>query len=360
MLAAGATIAHAESIDTVARDVAEVRPTILNGVPRFYEKVCTRILENVAAGPPLRRRLFDWGVEQGRRRAQSRFAGREVSTFASRLADRLVGAKIRARMGGRLRLCISGGAPLAPHVIEFFFAIGVPVLEGYGLTETSPVITLNPPGRERPGSVGRPMPGVEVKIGADGEILTRGPHVMRGYWRNEAATAAVLRDGWFHTGDAGRIDDDGYLYITDRLKDVLVLAAGKKVAPQPIETRLKRSPWIAEAILLGDGRPYVIALIVPAFARLEAEAAVRGWGGDRAERLRRPEVRGLFEAEIAGVNADLAPFETIKRFALLDQELTLERGELTPTLKVRRGMLAEKLRSTIESLYAGHETPEMG
>jgi long-chain acyl-CoA synthetase len=358
MFAGGATIAYAESIDTVARDAMEVSPTLLNGVPRFYEKVYARVLAGVAATPPLRQAIFRWGLEQGRARARSRFAGHEKETFFTRLADRLVGAKVRERVGGRLRLCVSGGAPLAPHVMEFFFAMGIPVIEGYGLTETSPVITLNRVGHERPGSVGQPFPGVEVKIGQDGEVMTRGPHVMRGYWRNEAATREVIRDGWFHTGDAGRIDDDGYLYITDRIKDLLVLAAGKKVAPQPIEAKIKQSPWIAEAMLLGDCKPFIVALIVPDFAKLEAEAEARGWTGlGHAELIRRPDVLQIYEDEIARVNADLAQFETIKRFDLLDRELTLDGGELTPTLKLRRRIITQRLLPRIEALYAGHEAP---
>jgi long-chain acyl-CoA synthetase len=264
-------------------------------------------------------------------------------------------ANIRAVLGGRLRVCVSGSAPLSTPVLEFFYAIGIPIIEGYGLTETSPVICLNPPGRERPGSVGLPVPGVEVRIGDDGEILTRGPHVMRGYYRNEAATREALRDGWFHTGDIGRIDADGYLFITDRLKDLLVLAAGKKVAPQPLEARLKDGPWVSEAVLLGDRRPYVVCLIVPDFSGLEAEAKKRGWpDGTHRALIDRPDVRALFQAEIDRLNADLAPFEQIKRFALLERELSVDAGELTPTLKLKRRVIAENFAAVIGELYAGH------
>jgi long-chain acyl-CoA synthetase len=271
------------------------------------------------------------------------------------LADRLVLAKIRARMGGRLRFCVSGSAPLAPSIMEFFFAIGIPVIEGYGLTETSPVICVNPIGHEKPGTVGPPIPGVEVTIGDEGEILTRGPHVMRGYFRNEEATREALRDGWFHTGDIGHLDADGYLVITDRLKDLLVLAAGKKVAPQPIEKTLRQSPWIAEAVLLGDRRPYVVCLIVPDFAALDAEAKARGWTlTPRRTLLDRAEVRALYRAEVDRANADLARYEQIKRFALIDRELSPEAGELTPTLKVKRRVVMERFAPVIEELYAGH------
>ena len=242
--------------------------------------------------------------------------------------------------------------------MEFFFAIGIPVLEGYGLTETSPVICLNRPGKEKPGSVGPPIPGVEVRIGEEGEILTRGPHVMRGYFKNEEATRAALSGGWFHTGDIGRLDPDGSLVITDRLKDLLVTAGGKKVAPQPLEARLKTGKWVSEAVLLGDRRPYVVCLIVPNFANLEAEAKANGWPyRSMSELMERPEARALFQKEIDTLNAGLAPFEQIKKFALLERELTQNTGELTPTLKVRRRVITEKFAPVIEQMYGGRPVP---
>jgi long-chain acyl-CoA synthetase len=242
--------------------------------------------------------------------------------------------------------------------MEFFFAVGIPIVEGYGLTETSPVICLNLQGRQKPGSVGPPIPGVEVRIGEQDEILTRGPHVMPGYYNNPAATAAAIRDGWFHTGDVGFLDADGFLHITDRLKDILVTAGGKNVAPQPIEERLKSRKWVAEAVLIGDQRPYVVALLVPAFPVLESEAQARGWPfTQRRELLGRPEVRALYQGEIDRVNADLAPFEQVKSFALLDRELSQDAGELTPTLKVKRRVIMKKFGDVIESLYAGRPSP---
>jgi long-chain acyl-CoA synthetase len=355
MLGGGVTIAYAESIDTVAANAVEVRPTVMAGVPRFYEKVYARVMENVATQPPLRQRIFHWGLGVGRRVARLHFERRKPAGWLAvqaRIADRLVGAKVRARVGGRLRFCISGGAPLAPKIMEFFFAIGISIVEGYGLTETSPVICVNLLGRERPGSVGPVVPGVEVKIGDDGEILTRGPCVMKGYFRNDEATKVALRDGWFHTGDVGRFDDEGYLYITDRLKDLLVTAGGKKVAPQPIEGRLKTSKWISEAVLLGDRQPYIVALIVPNFVNLEAHAKAQGWPTTRHELLAHPGTHALYQAEIDRVNADLAPFETVKRFELLDRDLTAESGELTPTLKVRRKIVVEKFANLISGMYA--------
>ena len=354
-LACGASIAYAESMDTVAANAAEVRPTILCGVPRFYEKVYARVMDNARKERPLRRAIFHWGLEAGLRKARAHFERRSLPPFAALAAmigDRLVGARIRERIGGRVRLCISGGAPLPPKVLEFFFAIGVRVLEGYGLTETSPVITLNPPGREKSGSVGPPIPGVEVRIDGNGEILTRGPNVMLGYYRNEPATREALRDGWFHTGDIGHLDADGYLVITDRLKDLLVTAGGKKVAPQPLEARLKTSKWVSEAVLLGDQRPYVVALIVPNFANLDAEARERGWPHKSVDELiANPAVHALYQSLIDQINSELARFEQVKKFALMDHELTQDSGELTPTLKVKRRVVMERYASLIEGLY---------
>jgi long-chain acyl-CoA synthetase len=358
MLAAGATIAYATGMEHVGANAVEVRPTVITGVPRFYEKIHARVMEAGLAESAVRKRLFLWSLRHAEARARARFEGRRLSWSAAALAaiaDRLVGTKVRARVGGRLRFCISGGAPLAPKVMEFFFAVGIPVIEGYGLTETSPVICLNRPGHERPGSVGPPIPGVEVRIGPEGEILTRGPHVMLGYYRNDDASRAALRDGWFHTGDVGRLEADGSLTITDRLKDLLVTSGGKKVAPQPLEARLKTSKWVSEAILLGDRQPFVVCLLVPNFANLEAEAKARGWSyrtpGDLVER---PEVRALYQAEIDALNANLATFERIKKFSLLDRELTQEAGELTPSLKVKRRVIAERFADVIGRLYSAH------
>ena len=361
MLYGGVTIAYAQSMDTVAADAVEVKPTVMTGVPRFYEKVYARVMDNAATLPGLRKAIFHWGLRVGRETARLGFERRRPGpwlAFQHRMSDRLVGAKIRDRVGGRLRFCISGGAPLPPKIMEFFFAVGIRVIEGYGLTETSPVICLNVPGQEKPGAVGPPIPGVEVRIGDEGEILTRGPHVMTGYFMNDEGTRAALRDGWFHTGDIGHFDADGCLVITDRLKDLLVTAGGKKVAPQPLEARLKTSRWIAESVLLGDRRPYIIALLVPNFVNLEAHAKAHGWShSGRDELLARPEVTALYAAEVEKLNADLAPFEKVKRFALLPRDLSAEAGEVTPTLKVRRKIVQQKFADVIESLYAPASTP---
>ncbi|MBI1799356.1 MAG: long-chain fatty acid--CoA ligase [Candidatus Eisenbacteria bacterium] len=355
MLAAGVTIAYAENLETVAANAVEVRPTILTGVPRFYEKVYARVMENALAQPPLRRRLFFWALRGATAAARARLAEEHVPPWTAlhaRIADRLAGARVRDRVGGRLRYCISGGAPLSAKVMEFFFAVGIPIVEGYGLTETSPVICLNRLGRETPGSVGPPIPGVEVRIGEGGEILTRGPHVMQGYFKNEAATRAALTDGWFHTGDVGRIDERGRLFITDRIKDLLVTAGGKKVAPQPLEAKLKTSKWVSEAVLVGDRRPCVMGLLVPNFASLEAEARARGWATDSREDLvLRPEALALYQPLIDSLNEGLAPFERIKSFALLPRELSADADELTPTLKVKRRIVNQHFARIIEDLY---------
>ena len=362
MLSAGVTIAYAENLESVAANAVEVRPTILCGVPRFYEKVYARVMDNAASQPPLRRMLFHWGLNGAAAAARARFEQRPVpplTALHARIADRLVGARVRARVGGRLRYCISGGAPLAPKVMEFFFAVGIPVIEGYGLTETSPVICLNRRGREKPGSVGPAVPGVEVKIGEQGEILTRGPHVMLGYFRNEAATRQAIVDGWFHTGDVGRLDENGFLYITDRIKDLLVTAGGKKVAPQPIEGRLKTSKWVTEAVLIGDQRPCVVCLLVPNFANLEAEARARGWKfSSREELVALPECRALYQEPVDSINSGLSPFEQIKAFSVLPRELTADAGELTPTFKVRRRIVNEHFRDLIEDLYTHAHSPQ--
>ena len=363
MLYGGVTIAYAENIETVAANVAEVRPTVLTGVPRFYEKVFARIMEVAAQSPPPRRKLFSWGLNQGIARARARFAGRGLSGLSAvqaAVADALVGKKIRARMGGRLRFAVSGGAPLNPKVLEFFYAIGIPVVEGYGLTETSPVICLSPLERVKPGSVGPAIPGVEMKLGEQDEIMTRGPHVMQGYFENEEATKAAFADDWFRTGDIGRIDEDGYLFITDRLKQLLVTAGGKKVAPQPIEAKLKEDPLVTEVMLIGDRLPFIACLFFPNFDELERLAKGKGVSvSSRAELIAHPETQRYFQELVDEANQALARYEQIKNFAVLEGDLSLETGELTPTLKIRRKIVHERFEPVIEELYRGHETPGM-
>ncbi len=349
----GVTVTFAESLDTIARDLGAVKPTVMTGVPRVYEKFHARVHEAVAGAPAIRRRLFHWAVGVGLRRARAELAGGSASLPARLrhgLADRLVLSKVRGRLGGRLRFVVSGSAPLSTPIAEFFFAIGIRVAEGYGLTETSPTLTVNPLERPKLGTVGPALPNVELKIADDGEVLARGPNVMQGYYGKPEATAEVMRDGWFCTGDIGSIDDDGYLTILDRKKELIVTAGGKNIAPNPIEAELKRSPLVAEAVLVGDRRPYVSALLVPDFAALAGHVAVEG--ASREEVAERPDVVALFDEVVERVNAGLARHEQIKRSTLLPTEFGIATGELTPTLKVKRRVVAQRWSHAIERLYA--------
>ena len=338
VLSVGGTIAYAENMESVARNMQEARPTVITGVPRFYEKIHERILETVRASSPLRRAIFGWALRAGSR---------------NRIADRLVFSKLRERMGGRIRFCVSGGAPLPKALAEFFYSAGVLILEGYGLTETSPVITCNRLDRFRFGTVGLAIPGVEVRIGEEGEVLTRGPHVMRGYYQNPAATAEVIDpDGWFHTGDVGILDPDGFLAITDRKKDLIKTSGGKMVAPQNLETALKADPLILDCVVLGDKRKFLTALVVPQMERLQSLAREKGIQAHSPQELvGRPEVRALIWERVDRVNKSLASFEQIKKIALLPEPFSLGSGELTPTLKIKRRVVSERYAEEIEELY---------
>jgi long-chain acyl-CoA synthetase len=355
-LLCGVTIVFAESFDTISRDIALVRPTILTGVPRVYEKLYARVMEKGQAAARLKAAVFRRAVAAGMARGRAALGGPSLGPLASlqaALADRLVFAKIREGIGGRIKYLVSGSAPLPPAIAEFFHGIGLPIIEGYGLTETAPILTVNPPEAPRVGTVGRAIPGVELRIADDGEILARGPNVMPGYYNKPTATADVLRDGWFHTGDIGSIDAKGYLKITDRKKDLLVTSGGKKIAPQPIEEILKRSPLISEAVMLGDRRKYAAALIIPDFSALERRLRDLGLPpGTREEIVKRADVLALYQEIIDALNRELSQFERIKKFALLGREFTIESGELTPTLKVKRKVVEERWRETIEALYA--------
>ncbi|HEX2717908.1 MAG TPA: long-chain fatty acid--CoA ligase [Gemmatimonadaceae bacterium] len=351
----GTTIAYAESIDTVARDLEEVRPTIACSVPRLYEKMYARVLENALAAGTIRKRVFFWARHAATRWADATLAGRDPGALLGlqyRIARRLVFSKLHARTGGRLRYFVSGGAPLAPAINQFFYAAGLQILEGYGLTETSPVIAFNTPTEFRIGTVGRAIPGVEVRIAHDGEILTRGPHVMRGYFENpEATREAIDDDGWFHTGDIGELRD-GFLAITDRKKDIIVTAGGKNIAPQPIENLVKANKYVSQAVMLGDGRKFPVMVVVPNFEQLERWARFKNllWT-DRPQLVALPLVQAKMEKEIFGRVTSLASFERPKKIALLPHELTIEGGELTPTLKVKRKVVTERYAALIDALY---------
>ncbi len=352
---AGVRVVFAESFDTIARDLAQVRPTLLTGVPRVFEKLHGRIMDKGKAEPGFKSAIFRWAVGAGIARGEAVLRGQSVGVLGSlraSVADHLVFAKIRDGLGGRIRYLVSGSAPLSASIAEFFQGIGLPIIEGYGLSETSPILTVNPPDAPRVGTVGRALPGVELRIADDGEILARGPNIMSGYYNKPDATAEALKAGWFHTGDIGTIDEEGYLRITDRKKDLLVTSGGKKIAPQPIEAAIKRSPLVTEAVLLGDRRHFAVALIVPSFPALERRLKDLGRPpGSRHELVTRADVLALYQEIIDALNRDLSQFERIKKIALLPTEFSIESGELTPTLKVKRRVVEERWRQAIENLY---------
>jgi long-chain acyl-CoA synthetase len=354
-LFAGVTMVFAESFDTVGRDIVTVRPTIITGVPRAYEKMQARVMEKGQAASPAKAALFRWAIRAGIAKSAATLRGRAVgpvTALKASIADKLVFTKIRAGLGGRIRFVVSGSAPLAVDTAEFFQAVGLPVIEGYGLTETAPILTVNPPAAPRVGTVGKAVSGVELRIASDGEILARGPNVMKGYHNKPEATADAVKDGWFHTGDIGHLDQDGYLTITDRKKDLLVTSGGKKIAPQPIEATLKRNPLVGEAILLGDRRKYAAALIVPDFAALERRLKELGRPpGDRDALVTRPDVIALYQEIVDALNRELSQFERVKRIVLIPAQFSIETGELTPTLKVKRKVVEERWRDAIEGLY---------
>ena len=347
----GITIAYAESVQTVAANLLEVRPHVFVAVPRVYEKVMARVLETATGSGGLKAKIFRWAMAVGRAALPKRLAFEPVG-IKVKIADKLVFAKIRERLGGRFVFAMSGGAPLGRDVAEFFWGAGIPIYEGYGLTETSPVISVNARGATRLGTVGRPMPRIEVKIAEDGEILSRGPNTMRGYFGKPQATAeAIDSEGWFHTGDIGHLDDGGFLVITDRKKELIVNAYGKNIAPAPIENALKASRWISQAVVIGDRRQYLAALIVPDFDVLKSWAASQKIGGPTEEQLREPRLRAIFQAEIEAVNEHLARYEQIRVWELVPAEFTLEGGELTPTLKVKRRVINIKYKTILDRLY---------
>ena len=349
-----ASIAYAESIEKLAANFQEINPYCFGAVPRVYEKVHAKIMAKAEAGSGLKKKIFQWAVGVGRQRVPFTERGEPLPAGLARkakIADALVLKKIRAALGANFRFAVSGGAPLSRDLAEFFVGAGVAIYEGYGLTETSPVICVNGPGRWRLGTVGRALRGIEVKIADDGEILTRGPHVMKGYFNKPAATAeAIDREGWFHTGDIGKLED-GFLSITDRKKDLIILAGGKKAAPQPIENELKKSPFVSLPIVIGDKQKFLAALIVPNFDRLKDWAA----SGSRTVRWEAldadPEVRKLFQHEIDAYNTEKPHHEQIRAFAILPTDLTIEDGSVTPTLKVKRRILETRYHSLIEHMY---------
>jgi long-chain acyl-CoA synthetase len=355
-----ATIAYAESFERLSENFQEVRPHCFAAVPRVYEKMLARVQAAVEQAPFPRRKIFAWGLRTGRARLACEERGETPGALLrarASLADRLVFSKIRSRLGGRFRFAISGGAPLAPEIAEFFWTAGVRVYEGYGLTETSPVLTCNRPGEWRLGTVGRAIPGVTLRLAPDGEVLARGRCVMSGgYWRKPAETESVFEDGWLKTGDIGRFDVEGYLTLTDRKKEILVNAWGKNVAPAPIEAALKAVRYVSSAVVIGNRRKFLSVLIVPNFDRLETWAHENGlrWESP-AQLLESPKVRSLFRQAIDIVNGDEPHERQIRAFSLLPEEFSQERGELTPTLKVKRRVVDDRYREVIDRMYAEAE-----
>ncbi|MFZ2054542.1 MAG: long-chain fatty acid--CoA ligase [Candidatus Aminicenantales bacterium] len=351
----GCRIGYAESIESVAANLLEVRPNIMVSVPRVFEKIYAKVMDNVLSSSALKKRIFFWALKVGKEFGRRKLNNEPISGGLRRkrnLAHKLVFSKIVEKTGGRVRFFVSGGAPLSKDIGDFFYALGLVILEGYGLTETSPVISVNTFDNMRFGTVGKPIPGVEVKIAPDGEILTRGPHVMKGYYRKEAETREAFEGGWFHTGDIGHLDKDGFLVITDRKKDIIVTAGGKNIAPQPIENILKTNPYISNAVVIGDRRRFVCALVVPNFEKITEYARSGGISfSSPAELVHNQQVVNFLKAEIDRVTPNLAQYERIKRIVLLDRDFEIEKGEMTPTLKVKRNIIEQKYKALIDALY---------
>ena len=344
----GLSVAFAERPDTVAKNLGEAQPTIMISVPRMLEVVRSRILAQVAKQPWLNRWLFNRFLDLAGRKSRGRLA-----SMQHRLLDRLVGEKIRQRFGGRLRMMISGGAPLSVEVGRFFEGFGLPVLEGYGLTESSPLISGNPFGDRRFGTVGKVVPGVEVVIAEDGEILARGGNIMAGYWQQKQATKETIIDGWLHTGDIGHIDADGYLHITDRKKDIIVNSGGENIAPQRIEQLLAADAMMDQVIVYGDRKPYLVALVVPNLEACKAWAAEKGLPeSDWAHLCAADILKKHLQTRINQILKPLNPFEQVRRIQLLADPFTIESGLMTPTMKLKRRKVYEQYRDSLESLYA--------
>lgn len=348
----GCRVGYARSMETLIDDIGTLAPTVVVSVPRIYEK----IYNGVMGADGIKKLIVDWAAGVADRAADLRLAGDDPSGLLAlqyRLADKLVFSKVKNRVGGRLRFFVSGGGPLAPALNRFFYSIGMTILEGYGLTETSPVTNVNTDVDFRIGTVGKPIPGTEIRIAEDGEILVRGPQVMKGYFNLPEATAAAIDgEGWFATGDIGEIDAEGYLSITDRKKDILVTAGGKNVAPQPIENHLKTHAFVEQAVVVGDRRRYCALLVVPDFSALGAWAASQGIQGSPEELAKNPEVVAHVEKELLGMLGSFASYERPKKVALLAEEFSVENGMLTPTLKIKRNVVQVQLDELIDGLYA--------
>ncbi len=354
---ANSSVYFAESIDTVAENMLDVHPTVVVAVPRFFEKVHAKVMANVATYPALRRKIFNWSLTVGQKSAPYLQRADQPSGllgFKFGIADKLVFSKLKERVGGALRFFVSGGAPLSKEIGEFFASANIPILEGYGLTETSPVISVNRIELYKFGTVGAPIDGVEVKIAEDGEILCKGDNVMAGYYNNQGATSeSIDSDGWFHTGDIGHLDEDNYLVITDRKKNLLVTSGGKNIAPAQLENAMIMSKYIEQCLAIGDKQKFISALIVPSQENLVAWATEKGVPTDDYRVLLiQPQIISLIENEIATTMTDFARYEVVKKFALLPELWTISGGEITPSLKVKRKVVLEKYADIVENIYS--------
>lgn len=358
-LACGATIAYAESIEKIATNMSEIKPTVMTAVPRLFERMYSKIKRNVENQPEKKRKIFDWAVELGKNYAAAQKSDEQIPislTLKHKLAEKLVYHKLKERTGGRLKFFISGGAALSRELGEFFEAIGIKVIEGYGLTESSPVISANRVNDYKFGTVGKPIPGVEVKIAKDGEILVNGPNVMQGYFKKKKETEEVLREGWLHTGDLGVFDAEGFLIITDRKKHLFKTSGGKYVAPTPIENMFLASKYIDQFVLIGDRRMFLTALVVPDFEALQEYAdANRIPYNDPKELVNLKQIYELLEEDLGKFQKKLANFERVRKFTILEKPFTIEDGEITPSLKVKRKVIEERYQDLIEDMYKGLE-----
>jgi long-chain acyl-CoA synthetase len=353
----GAQVAYCSQFDKLPQAMKKIRPTVIVGVPRVYEKI-RQAVEQKSATSPLKKRILAWAVRQGAGHRDTVYGGRKPAALLWKLAHKLVYSKVSEAFGGRVRVFVAGGAPLGIDTAQWFASVGVALWEGYGLTETSPVIALNTPLNHRMGSVGRPLPNVELKLAEDGELLTRGPAVFGGYWQKSSATAECIdAEGWFSTGDIARLDSDGFLYITDRKKELLKTSGGKLVAPQPIENKLKNNVLVAYAALVGDKHKFISALLSPNFVALEGWAKQHGVEfQSRAELVADSRVVARYAEVVREANAGLANFEAVKRFRVVADEWMQETGELTPSMKLKRRVITARYAAVIEQLYADEAT----
>jgi len=353
----GATINYAESIETITMNLAEVRPTIVVTVPRLFERIKSGLFKSVDSSPAAKKKLFYWALNVGYAHAKAKRQGRFAPILAAQyaLADSLVLSKVKERFGGRLRYFISGGAALPKETGELFEALGIIILEGFGLTETSPVTHVNRAHKVKYGTVGPPIHKVEHKIAPDGEILLRGPNIMKGYWRDEQATKEVIdEDGWFHTGDIGEIDEDNYLKITDRKKHIIVNSGGKNIAPLPIENLIAANPLVEQVVVIGEKRPFLSAIIVPNFDTLKTFADQNGIKYENnLDLMQKEEIKKLYDDLLRKISRDLASHEKVRRFLLVAEQFSIDKGEMTPTLKIKRKVVEQKFKDEIEALYKG-------